>query len=70
VTAEVVRQVAVLTQAIMPDSSAKMLDQLAVPSGARDFTHLGEAGRLKPGTPLPKPEGIFPRYVEPEEGAS
>jgi methionyl-tRNA synthetase len=54
----------------MPDSSAKMLDQLAVPSGARDFTHLGEAGRLKPGTPLPKPEGIFPRYVEPEEGAS
>ena len=70
VTAEVVRQVAVLTQAIMPDSSAKMLDQLAVPSSARDFTHLGEAGRLKPGTPLPKPEGIFPRYVEPEEGAS
>ncbi len=70
VTAEVVRQVAVLAQAIMPDSSAKMLDQLAVPSGARDFTHLGEAGRLKPGTPLPKPEGIFPRYVEPEEGAS
>ena len=70
VTAEVVRQIAVLTQAIMPDSSAKMLDQLAVPSGARDFTHLGEAGRLKPGTPLPKPEGISPRYVEPEEGAS
>jgi methionyl-tRNA synthetase len=69
VTAEVVRQIAVLAQAIMPDSSAKMLDQLAVPSGARDFTYLGEAGRLKPGTPLPKPEGIFPRYVEQEEGA-
>jgi methionyl-tRNA synthetase len=70
VTAEVVRQIAVLAQAIMPDSSAKMLDLLAVPAGARDFTHLGKAGRLKPGTPLPKPEGIFPRYVEPEEGAS
>ncbi len=69
VTAEVVRQIAVLAQAIMPDSSAKMLDLLAVPAGARDFTHLGKAGRLKPGTPLPKPEGIFPRYVEPEEGA-
>ncbi len=69
VTAEVVRQIAVLAQAIMPVSSAKMLDLLAVPAGARDFTHLGEAGRLKPGTPLPKPEGIFPRYVEPEEGA-
>ncbi len=68
VTAEVVRQVAVLAQAIMPDSSAKMLNQLAVPVDARDFTQLGEAGRLKPGTLLPKPEGIFPRYVELEEG--
>jgi methionyl-tRNA synthetase len=45
-----------------------MLNQLAVPVDARDFTQLGEAGRLKPGTLLPKPEGIFPRYVELEEG--
>ncbi len=29
---------------------------------------LGEAGRLKAGTPLPAPQPIFPRYVEPEEG--
>ena len=70
VTAEVVRQIAILAQAIMPDSSARLLDQLAVPEDARSFTHLGEAGRLKPGTALPKPEGVFPRYVEPEEGAS
>ena len=24
---------------------------------------MGEAGRLKPGTELPKPEAVFPRYV-------
>jgi methionyl-tRNA synthetase len=41
-----------------------MLDQLAVPADARTFASLGEKGALKPGTPLPKPEGVFPRYVE------
>jgi methionyl-tRNA synthetase len=43
---------------------AKMLDQLAVPAGTRAFAAQGESGALKPGTPLPKPEGVFPRYVE------
>ena len=70
VTAETVRQIAILAQAIMPVSSARILDQLSVPEEARDFAHLGKSGRLKPGTPLPKPEGVFPRYVEREEGAS
>lgn len=70
VTAEVVREIAILAQAIMPNSSTKILDQLAVPEDARDFAHLGEDGRLKPGSTLPKPEGVFPRYVEPEESSS
>ncbi len=70
VTVEAVRQIAILAQAIMPESSGRILDQLSVPQEARDFAQLGEGGRLKPGTPLPKPEGVFPRYVEPEEGAS
>ncbi len=70
VTAEVVRQIAILAQAIMPEASAKLLDQLAVPGDVRDFSHLGEGGRLKPGTALPTPQGVFPRYVEPEEGSS
>jgi methionyl-tRNA synthetase len=30
---------------------------------------LGEAGRLKAGTELPAPSGVFPRFVEPEEKA-
>jgi methionyl-tRNA synthetase len=41
-----------------------MLDQLGVAEDARDFAAL--AVPLAPGTALPKPQGIFPRYVEPE----
>jgi methionyl-tRNA synthetase len=37
-----------------------------VPENARAFDSLGEAGRLKPGTELPAPQAVFPRYVEPE----
>lgn len=71
VTAEVVRQVAILAQAAMPQSCAAMLDQLAVAPDARDFAHLGEAGRLAPGASLPSPAPVFPRYVEQkEEGAA
>jgi methionyl-tRNA synthetase len=31
----------------------------------RDFAGLGGAARIKPGTALPAPTGIFPRYIEP-----
>jgi methionyl-tRNA synthetase len=64
VTAEVVRQVAILTQPVMPDASAKLLDSLGVPQGARDFKALGT--RITAGTALPAPVGVFPRYVEPK----
>ena len=63
VTAEVVRQVAILAQPVMPDSCAKMLDSLGVAADARDFAALST--RIKAGTRLPAPVGIFPRYVEP-----
>jgi methionyl-tRNA synthetase len=36
---------------------------------ARGFASLGEAGRLRPGTALPAPAGVFPRYVEPKDEA-
>jgi methionyl-tRNA synthetase len=65
VTAEVVRQVAILAQPVMPDSCAKMLDVLGVPADQRDFACLGGSTRIKPGTTLPAPTGIFPRYIEP-----
>jgi methionyl-tRNA synthetase len=64
VTAELVRQVAILTQPIMPASAAKLLDLLAQDADARSFTALGEIGRLKAGTVLPAPVGVFPRFVD------
>ncbi|QWG21238.1 methionine--tRNA ligase [Bradyrhizobium sediminis] len=68
VTAEVVRQIAILAQPVMPASSAKLLDSLGVPAEARNFAALGGATRIKPGTKLPAPAGVFPRYVEPTAG--
>jgi methionyl-tRNA synthetase len=69
-TAEVLRQVAILAQPFVPDGAAKLLDLLAIAANARDFAQLGENGRLKAATPLPVPQPVFPRYVEPEEGAA
>ena len=65
VTAEVVRQVAILAQPAMPDCSARLLDILGIPADQRDFAGLGGAARIKPGAALPAPTGIFPRYIEP-----
>jgi methionyl-tRNA synthetase len=65
VTAEVVRQIAILAQPVMPESSAKLLDSLGIPAEARDFAALGGATRIRPGTALPAPVPVFPRYIEP-----
>jgi len=65
VTAEVIRQIAILAQPAMPASSAKLLDSLGVPEHERDFAALGGAIRIKPGVSLPAPAPVFPRYVEP-----
>ncbi|MET0906531.1 MAG: methionine--tRNA ligase [Tardiphaga sp.] len=62
-TAEVVRQVAILAQPVMPASCAKLLDVLGIAPDARDFAAIPT--RIKPRTPLPTPTGVFPRYVEP-----
>jgi methionyl-tRNA synthetase len=67
VTAEVLRQIAILVQPVMPDGAGKLLDQLGVAAKARDFAALGPKGRLKPGTELPPPAPVFPRHVETEE---
>jgi methionyl-tRNA synthetase len=64
VTAEVVRQVAILTQPVMPEASSKLLDSLGIPQDTRNFASLGT--RIKPGVALPPPVGVFPRYVEPK----
>jgi methionyl-tRNA synthetase len=65
-TAETIRRVALLCQPFMPGSAAKLLDLLDVDPSRRQFADLGEANALVPGTALPAPQGVFPRYVEAE----
>jgi len=62
VVLETVRHLAILTQPVMPDAMARLLDQLGQPADARSFAALGAA--LKPGIALPRPEGVFPRYLD------
>ena len=67
VLAETIRCLAIATQAVMPDSSAKMLDQLEIKNDERLFEHLNAEYALKAGTAIEKPEGIFPRIIEDTE---
>lgn len=64
--ADVIRQLAIMTQPFMPDTSNRILDLLVVPADQRGFANLA-AHPLTPGTLLPPPAPAFPRYVEPEE---
>ncbi len=60
--ADTVRILALVTQPFMPESCGRLLDQLGVAAAQRSFAAMPD--RLTPGTPLPKPEGVFPRFVE------
>ncbi|MEM8799027.1 MAG: methionine--tRNA ligase [Pseudomonadota bacterium] len=66
VTIETVRRIALVLQPFMPTSMGNMLDLLAVPGDERAFRHAGTEFALKSGTQLPKPVGVFPRFVEAE----
>ena len=68
VTIEVLREVAILVQPVMPVAAGKLLDLLGVAQEDRSFAALGAEHRLVSGTALPAPSAIFPRYVEPEDG--
>jgi methionyl-tRNA synthetase len=59
-TLETVRIAVVLSQAGTPESTAKLLDLLGQPDDRRTFSAIPV--RLTPGTPLPAPAGVFPRY--------
>ena len=59
-TCEAVRIAAVLVQPVMPDSASKVLDLLGQSPQQRSFAAIGT--RLPPGTALPAPTGVFPRY--------
>jgi methionyl-tRNA synthetase len=64
VLAESLRTLGILLQPFMPASANALLDQLAVSANERHFSHIGQPHALKPGTALPAPQGLFPRYIE------
>ena len=66
VVLETIRQIAILVQPVMPQSAAKLLDQLMVADAARSFEHIAGRARLTSGIIIEKPQGVFPRYQEPE----
>ena len=70
VTAEVLRQIAILAQPFVPASAEKLLDFLAVPAGERTFAFLGGSHRIAAGEKLPAPTPVFPRYVEAQAPAA
>ncbi|WP_156736913.1 MULTISPECIES: methionine--tRNA ligase, partial [unclassified Mycobacterium] len=59
-TCEAVRIAALLIQPVMPESAGKLLDLLGQAPEQRSFDAIGK--RLTPGTALPAPTGVFPRY--------
>ena len=70
VTAEALRQIAILVQPFTPASAEKLLDLLAVPREERAFSFLGGKHRIAPSVKLPAPAPVFPRYVEAEAPAA
>lgn len=66
VLAEVIRCLGILIQPLMPESAAKLLNQVGVAEDARTFAHLSGEHALQPGTVLPAPQGVFPRIIEEE----
>ena len=64
---EALRHIAIMLQPYMPGTMDKLLTQLGVAESTRDFASL--AIPLEAGIALPAPQGLFPRYVEPENAA-
>jgi methionyl-tRNA synthetase len=63
VTLEVLRIVSILVQPIIPGSAGKILDLLA--QTGRTFADI--ATPIEPALPLPTPEPVFPKYIEPKD---
>jgi methionyl-tRNA synthetase len=59
-TLETVRIATLLSQPVMPESTGKLLELLGQADDQRSFASIGK--RLTPGTALPAPVGVFPRY--------
>ena len=60
-TLDATRRIVMLAQPFMPESCAKLLDQLGVASDARSFSDFNTP--VAAGTELPAPAGVFPRIT-------
>ena len=58
---ESLRYIAIILTPFMPKSMDKLLDQLNVSKENRELKHLNQENALKINSPLPAPQGIFPR---------
>ena len=59
---ESLRQIAILIQPFIPNTSSKMLDTLSIKEEFRTFQNLNN--RIKPNSVLNKPQQLFPRINE------
>ncbi|MBQ5773786.1 MAG: methionine--tRNA ligase, partial [Acetobacter sp.] len=59
---EALRGIATVLQPFMPESMARLLDQLGVSDDERLFSALNTP--IPAGRSLPAPQGLFPRYTE------
>ncbi|QDH16147.1 methionine--tRNA ligase [Swingsia samuiensis] len=62
VLVDIIRTISTMLQPFMPDTMDKMLTQLSVDKSERTFKDLDTP--LPAGRVLPKPVGLFPRFVE------
>ena len=70
VTAEVIRQVAILSAAVHPELGRRSCSICLRCRPASAISHeLGGAHRIAPGARLPPPAPVFPRYVDSEASA-
>ena len=67
-----IRDLAIAIQPIIPESAARLLDQMGIPTDERSFDALSDTGwyeRLRAsGFRLGQPVGIFPRLEMPVDG--
>jgi methionyl-tRNA synthetase len=69
VTVELLRCVGIACLPFIPTAAGRLLDLLGVDAQQRFLQDLDQRAALISGAALPAPEGIFPRYVEPEVDA-
>jgi len=67
---ETLRYATILYQPVIPSSAGKILDAITVPADEREFRHLTDEFKLRPGSEIAKPQGVFPRLEVPETVAA